>query len=51
MLSAVCFSLDQSKILSTGNGFKGWLGRGHPCRNMNISPNEIMLTVNQSRDR
>ena len=23
MLSAVCFSLDQSKILSSGNGLKG----------------------------
>ena len=25
MLSAICFSLDQSTILSSGNGLKGYL--------------------------
>ena len=25
MLSAICFSLDQSKILSSGNGLKPWI--------------------------
>ena len=44
MSSAICFNLDQSKILSSGNGLKGLLVV-EPVKHRNLL-NHLSLTVN-----
>ena len=43
MSSAICFNLDQSKILSSGNGLIGQVAKNEQCRSFKI---EFLLNFN-----